>query len=185
MNEIATRGDERRLEDHLVTMDKIVTEHLKGYKSVEIAKVLGMSTATVGKYLREWRDAASNNHAIRERADVALRNADEHYNKLIRKAYEAMEDAEFNASNTQKMSAIKLIADLEKARIDSLQKAGLLENSDISKQLVETERKQQILVDILKSTVGPCSRCRPIVQERLSNMASGEVVIIRADEDAG
>ena len=180
MHEIATRADEDAIERHLVMMDKIVTEHLKGHKPVEIARTLGLSNGTVGKYLREWREAASNNQAIRDRASVALRQADEHYDKLIAKAYEAMEVAEENDSNTQKMNAIKLIADLEKARIDSLQKAGLLEDSDVTKQLIETERKQQILVDILKSTVGPCNHCRPKVQEKLAQMTN-EVVVIKAD----
>lgn len=177
-NEIATKSDVAAIEKHLVKMDAVVTEYLKGMKPVDIAAKVGMSTSTVNGLLKEWRASAANNADIRERADVALRDADEHYSKLISKAYETMENAELNDSNTQKISAIKLIADLEKARIDSLHRAGLLEDNEISRQLIETERKQQILIDVLRSTVGPCNRCRPIVQEKLEE-ATKDIVIIK------
>lgn len=180
MNEIATRSDEQAIERHLVKMDGIVTEYLKGYKPVDIAKRLDISTATVNKFLKEWRSLASNNDEIRDRATVALRNADEHYNKLINKAYETMEDAEFNANNSQKMNSIKLVADLERQRLDALHRAGLLEDNDLTRQLMETERKQQVLMDILKGTVGQCDHCRPIVQEKLAQITN-EVVVIPAN----
>jgi len=39
--------------------------------------------------------------------------------------------------------------DLEKTRIDMLQKAGLLENKELAEEMLEIERKQDILVGIL------------------------------------
>jgi hypothetical protein len=177
MNEVATRSDEQAMERHLIEMDQVVTESLKGFKPAEIASVVGMSVGKVNRLLKEWRGLAQNNSEIRDRATMALRNADEHYDKLIKKAYEALEAAEFGDSNTQKMNAIKLIADLEKARLDSLHRAGLLEDNDITRQLIETERKQEVLMGILKNTVGPCDHCRPIVQEKLAQITNDVVVI--------
>jgi cytidine deaminase len=177
---IATRSDVAAVDKRLTEMDRVVTESLKGLKPSEIAAVVGMSTQKVNTLLKDWRGLAQNNDEIRNRATVALRNADEHYDKLIKKAYEALENSEFNDSNPQKMAAIKLIADLEKARLDSLHRAGLLEDNDITKNLMETERKQEVLMNILKQTVGPCDRCRTIVQEKLSQITK-DIVIISAN----
>jgi predicted transcriptional regulator len=180
MTKLATKGEVSRLDTHLITMDNIVTEYLKGSKPQDIAKTLGMSYGTVSMYLKEWRQAAANNDDIKERAHEALVNADEHFTRLISNAYSAMEDAVTNGSNPQRMQAIRLIADLEKSRLDSLHRAGLLEDSELSRQIVETERKQEVLMDILKNTIGECDHCRPIVQEKLAAVAK-EVVIVHSD----
>jgi predicted transcriptional regulator len=180
MNEVVRTED--AIDKHLTTMNQIVGEHLKGKKTQEIAKTLGMSSATVGKFLKEWRGLAANNEAMRARAVGALTTADEHYSRLIAKTYEIMEDAEQADSLSQRLAAVKMLVDIEKTRIDLLQRAGALEDADMSKQIVETERKQAILMEILKETVGPCHRCRPIVQAKLAE-ATKEVVVIKADED--
>jgi cytidine deaminase len=180
MNDIVLQ-DGDAIDKHLIKMDKVVTEYLKGNSPNEIAQATGISPRQVGLLLKEWRGLAANNEAMKSRALLALKGADVHYDKLIKKAYEVMEDAEVAQSLSQRISSIKLIADMEARRIDLLQKAGALEDTDISKQIAETERKQAILMDVLKNTVGPCKRCRPIVQERLAEVTRN-VVVIKADE---
>jgi uncharacterized protein with PIN domain len=51
-----------------------------------------------------------------------------------------------------------------------LQKAGLIENNEIADQIVETERKQEILVGILKEVIADCAHCRKEVSKRLSEV---------------
>lgn len=180
MTEIATKS-EAAIEKHLIEMNDVVTEYLKGNtRPVTIAKKLGMSTQKASSLLKEWRGLAQNNQALKDRAALVVRGADEHYSQLIASAYESLAIAEESDSNNQRMAAIKLIMDIEKTRFTMLQQAGALEDSDLSRQLIETERKQEILTKILKETVGPCKRCRPIVQEKLAAMTN-EVVVIRAD----
>ena len=168
------------IDKHLERMDAVVAEHLKGSSPREIAKTLGLTTGQVGSTLREWRQLVSNNEAMKERAAVAVRGADEHYAKLIKEAYETLEIAKETDSNNQRMNAIKLIVDIEKTRFDMLQKAGALEDNDLARQMLETERKQEIVVGILKEVVGPCKRCRPLVQNKLAEMTN-EVVVIKAE----
>lgn len=181
MTEIIARDNNYAIENHLLKLDDVVTEYLKGSTPQQIAATTHMAVATVNNYLREWRGMAANSDIIRGRATIALNNADRHYDKLIKKAYGVLEDAEQANSLSQRGATIKLIADMEAKRIDLLQKAGLLENSDMAAKVMETERKQAIVVDILKNTVGGCNRCRPIVQQKLSEM-SNDVVVIKADE---
>ena len=79
---------------------------------------------------------ASDNAIIRARAKEALAGADTHYNKLITKAYEVIDDATTTANLGAKTSAIKLVLDIESKRIDMLQKAGLLENKELAEEML-------------------------------------------------
>jgi hypothetical protein len=178
--DIATRREES-IDEHFERMDLIVTEYLKGRSVREIAKTVDMASTTVNSYLKEWRGLASNNELMKERATLALRNVDTHYDKLINTAYGILADAELANSLTQRLAVVKAIADMEKVRIDLLQKAGVLEDNQMANQIMETERKQAILVEILKDTVGPCPRCRGIVQEKLSKITN-DIVILKADD---
>jgi hypothetical protein len=118
---------------------------------------------------------------MKRRATEAVRNVDSHYDKLIKEAYRLMEDAESAGSLPQRAVALKMVVDIEKTRIDLLQKAGVLEDSDVSKHVIEMERKQEVLTNILKEVVGPCPRCRPKVQQALAQITN-EVVVMNADE---
>ena len=178
MTEIQTT--EQALDKHLIKMDRVVSLYLSGYQSREIAKKLDVSTQQVNAFLKEWRGLAQNNEAIKSRAVVALRNADKHYDQLVRRAHDALDDAEDDGRVGPRLAAIKTIADLEKVRIELMQKAGALEDMDLSNQIMETERKQQILMDILRTTVGSCDKCRPVVQQKLAEVTN-EVVVIPAD----
>lgn len=176
MTELVSKTAEA-IDNHLIKLDLVVTEYLKGSTQSQIVKSTGLSSATVGSMLREWRDMASNSDLIKSRATMALNNADKHYDKLIKKAYGVLDDAEQANSLSQRAGTIKLIADMEARRIDLLQKAGALENTDMANKIMETERKQAIVMDILKNTVGSCDHCRPIVQEKLSQITNDIVVI--------
>jgi hypothetical protein len=178
--DIATQKEEL-VDKHFERMDLVVTEYLKGSTVQEISKTVGLSSHLVHSILKEWRGLASNNELMKERATLALRNVDTHYDKLIHIAYGILADAELSNSISQRLSAVKAIADMEKVRIDLLQKAGVLEDNQMANKIMETERKQAILIEILKETVGPCPRCRGMVQEKLSQITN-EIVILRADD---
>jgi hypothetical protein len=89
---------------------------------------------------------------------------------IINRAWETVEQADANDQLNIKAQTLKLIADVEGKRIDMLQKAGLLENSEIGDQLLETERKQEILVNILKSVTANCDHCKFEVARQLSEV---------------
>jgi hypothetical protein len=172
---------QKKLDAHLLRMDDVLTEYFKGKTPQEIAKTTELSVVTVNNILKEWRGLAQNNEAMKRRATEAVRNVDSHYNKLIKEAYRLMEDAESAGSLPQRAVALKMVVDIEKTRIDLLQKAGVLEDSDMSKHVVEMERKQEILTNILKEVVGPCPRCRPKVQQALAQITN-EIVVMNVDE---
>lgn len=164
---------------HIEEINKVASEYIKGNDESSISKSLDIPRNRVVKLLNEWRSMIANNEAIRGRAREALAGADQHYNQLIKKAYEVVEDADTTANLSAKTTALKLILDIETKRIDMLQKAGLLENKELADQLIEQERKQDILLGILKDVVGNCSHCKYEVARRLAEYGGpGEAVTV-------
>ena len=171
-------SSEAALVNHLDLVNKVASEYLKGSDASEIAKILSLPRAKVTELLTDWRVMAANNQAIHARAKEALAGADQHYSSLIKKAYEVIESADQTANLTAKTTSIKLIADIESKRLEMLQKAGLLDNQELADELLETERKQEILITILKEVTSSCNSCRPKVLTKLSQVNEGGVVII-------
>jgi hypothetical protein len=168
---------EDNLIEHLDQVNKVVEEYLKGNDPTQISKELAMPRQKVVAYITEWRQMASDNAAIRARAKEALVGADTHYNKLITKAYEVIDDATTSANLSAKTSAIKLVLDIEAKRIDMLQKAGLLENKELAEEMLEIERKQEILVGILKDIASEYPQIRDEIMRRLSAVSKEREVI--------
>jgi hypothetical protein len=168
---------EDNLIEHLDKVNKVVEEYLKGSEATQISKELDIPRQKVVTYINEWKQMASDNAAIRARAKEALVGADTHYNKLINKAYEVIDDATTTANLSAKTAAIKLVLDIEARRIDMLQKAGLLENKELAEEMLEIERKQEVLVNILKDIASEHPQIRDEIMRRLSSVSKDKEVI--------
>lgn len=168
---------EDKLVEHLDQVNRVVEEYLKGNDPTQISKDLDIPRQRVVGYISEWRQMASDNAAIRARAKEALVGADTHYNKLISKAYEVIDDATTTANLSAKTSAIKLVLDIEARRIDMLQKAGLLENKELAEEMIEIERKQEVLIGILRDIAAEYPQIRDEIMKRLSAVSKEREVI--------
>jgi hypothetical protein len=168
---------EDNLIEHLDQVNKVVEEYLKGSEPTQISKQLDLPRQKVVSYINEWKVMAADNAAIRARAKEALVGADTHYSKLIQKAYEVIDDATTSANLSAKTSAIKLVLDIEARRIDMLQKAGLLENKELAEEMLEIERKQEVLVEILKDIASEYPQIRDEIMRRLSAVSKEREVI--------
>lgn len=164
---------------HLDEVNQVVEEYLKGNDPTVISKTLSLPRTRVVAHLNEWKTMASANDAIRARAKDALVGADAHYTQLIKQAYEVIDEASTTANLTAKTAAIKLVMDIEGRRIDMLQKAGLLENKELAEEMVEIEKRQDILVGILRDVASEHPQVRDLIMQRLSAIArEGEVITI-------
>jgi len=162
---------------HLDEVNKVVAEYLKGSDPTKISKDLNMPRTRVVSHLNEWKVMVSANDAIRSRAKEALAAADTHYGKLISKAYEVIDESTMNNNLSAKTAGIKLVLDIESRRIDMLQKAGLLENKELAEEMLQIEKRQEVLIGILRDIASEYPQVRDEIMKRLSDIAKSDEVI--------
>jgi hypothetical protein len=163
--------------EHLDEINKVVEKYLQGSEPTQISKDLALPRQKVVAHINQWKLMAADNAAIRARAKEALVVADTHYNKLISKAYEVIDEATTIANLGAKTAGIKLVLDIESKRIDMLQKAGLLENKELADEMLEIERRQDILKEILKDIAAEHPEVRDKIMRRLSEVSKNQEVI--------
>lgn len=176
---------EDKLVEHLDNVNKVVEKYLAGSDPTQISKELSVPRQTVVAYINEWRQMAADNAAIRARAKEALVGADTHYSKLISKAYEVIDEATTTANLSAKTQGIKLVMDLEKTRIEMLQKAGLLENKELAEEMIAIEERQEALIQILKDIASEYPEIRDEIMRRLSKISkqSETITIVSVNND--
>jgi len=158
--------------DHFDQMNKVVEQLLMGSNPTDIARELGMKRVQVLDFIDEWKSLVRSDSGVRERAKEALAGADQHYAMIINRSWETVEQADSNQQYNIKTQALKLIADTEQKRMDMLHKAGVLEDNELANEVLEMERKQEILVKILKEVTADCDKCRVEVARRLSQVTN-------------
>jgi len=168
------------LADSFEQMNKVVSEFIKGNNVNAIAKQFDLKPIQVSNMLNTWRELMHGDNGIRERAKEALGAADQHYSMVIQEAWKTVKQADDQDALNIKSQALKLIADVESKRIDMLQKAGVIEKNEMSDQILETERKQEVLVGILRDVTSTCPNCKQEVARRLSAVTN-KVEVISVD----
>ena len=161
---------EIELADHFDRMNKVIEELLKGNNPTQIAALTGFKRAEVVEYIDEWKSVVRNDSATRDRAKEAVSGADQHYAMLIKEAWKTVEDADQSGQLGVKATSLKLIADIETKRITMLKEVGLLDNAEIAGQILETERKQDILIEILKEIAKEHPQVRKEIMKKLSRI---------------
>ena len=172
---------EIELSEHFDRMNRVVEELLKGSTPTQIATITGIQRKEVLELIDDWKNVVHNDSNIRDRAREAIYGADQHYAMLIKESWKTVEDADQAGQLGVKATALKLIADIETKRIGMLQSVGVLENNEIASQIAETERKQEILVKILKEVTSTCPKCKMDVAKRLSQI-TGVIESVPAEE---
>jgi len=162
-------------------MNKVVEELLKGGTPAAIARTLDLTRVQVDSHIQTWKELVQDNSAIKARAREALAGADEHYNMLIKEAWRTVEQADMQDALNVKAQSLKLIADIEAKRIDMLNKAGVLENNDMADQILESERKQEVLISILRDVTSSCEHCKWEVSRRLSEVTGQVEAVVISD----
>lgn len=162
---------ELELADRWERINQVVDLFLKGNTNpMQIARITGFKRTDVQDYLNEWRSVIQSDRQVQMRAREALAGADRHYSMLIEEGWDVINQSTTANDLTKKTAGIKLVADIQQKQIDMLQKAGLIENNEMAEEIIETERKQEILVKILKEVVANCDHCKKEVFSRLEEV---------------
>lgn len=164
--------------DRIEQMNTVVAQLLKGDNATAIAKNTGLKRAQVIEYIDEWKQLAQNNKTIQSRAYEALTGMDEHYSMIIRELWGVLEEADMNNDLKTKNSVLKNLADIEGKRVDLLQKAGLLDTQQMGDEVLEMEKKHEILIGILREVTSDCPHCKVEVARRLSRVTGETETIV-------
>jgi hypothetical protein len=95
----------------------------------------------------------------------------------VSRTYEVIDEASMTNNLSAKTAAIKLVMDIESKRIDMLQKAGLLENKELAEEMIQIERRQEVLMGILRDIASEYPQIRDEIMRRLSDIAKKDEVI--------
>jgi hypothetical protein len=185
--------------------NKVLELYVQKVNPTKIARDLGIKRTEVLAYIEEWKESKIAKDYLRDRTEELVGGMDDHYDTLIRKAYEIVDevDAVYDMDDdeeekhskrwgtmsraqmlSQKKGALDLIAKLEKDRIDMLSKLGLGEMDALGDELVRMEEEKQIILDILANDL--CPKCHPVVMAKIGQMLGGNqntvVVVQQPDE---
>src|ERR1044072_7087418 len=130
--------------------EKIVSLYARAVPISQIVKETGVTKKEVEFVLQEYRKYAMQDKMLREMSRETVLKTRQHYDDLIQQLYGAVEMANAAGDYKAEMSGIKAIADIEKQRVDFMQKAGMLADNELGDQLMEAERKHEIIMRVLK-----------------------------------
>lgn len=171
--------------DYYVNMNRVVEMYLKGEtNATKIAKGLSLPRKDVLDYIQAWKEIASNNERIKDRAAEALTAMDRHYDMIIKGFWEVIEDRTVDLKT--KAGALKNVADVEAKRQETLQKAGLYDDAGISEELVRMEEYTDAIQQVLFDVVKQFPQTKVFIMERFSKIGNpvtvdepvkGEVIV--------
>jgi hypothetical protein len=149
---------------------KVVSLFASTYPISEIMKQTGLKKIQVEEILRGYREYSMQDKVLREMSRETVLKTRQHYDELIQQMYQAVAVANENGDYKAEMTGLKAIADIENQRVSFMQKAGLLADNELGEQLVEAERKQQIIIDILREVSKKHPQVGMEIQTRLKEL---------------
>lgn len=164
------------------TMEKVADLFMEGMNETQIARDTGLQRKVVKELLDDYKTALSNDMEARDMARDHLVMMGKHYDRLIAKYYDLIQDIDTLSFNHQvagqKNAALKAIAELEAKRLDAFQKAGLLDSAELGDELAEMEEQREIILNILRNEL--CASCKQKVATQIARI-SGQVEVIDAE----
>lgn len=167
-------------EDSSEKREKVALLIMEGKTPRAVAQRLHMKVVEVNNYWEQFQQIARSNTS-QEMAEDFLHRTVGHYDRLIAELYSNLDNlkaANFDEKySAQINTTLKNIADFEAKRVDMLQKAGLLDGADLGDELAEREKREEMLLKILRDDL--CPECQRVVRDRitaLTNVVEGTVV---------
>jgi len=167
--------------DRYAEYQKVVDLMWENKNPTQIAKELKIPRQRVTQHLEEWRAVSANSDVLKDFLTDRLGMFSDKMVKLEQQADEIYAQAEMSAGIvdadksdrflSQMTKALALKLQIQKDAIEVLQKAGLFEAAELGDEMAETERKMEVLGQILEEVIKDCEHCRIEVQRRL--MESG------------
>lgn len=166
-------------------IEKVAELHVQGISPYTIARRLHIKVVEAKAAIEQWQTIVNNDMESRDAAKDYLNKLVAHFDKLIEKSYENLQNLErmvFDEKVSAQINAtLKNIADYESKRVDLLQKAGLLDGADLGDEIARLEDQRDMILNILRNDL--CDECqnhvkhkvREVMQAGNPNIVVGEV----------
>lgn len=149
-------------------MNTVVQRLLKGDTNpTSLARELGMPRKKVLDYMDAWKNIAQNHPDIQARARESLTAMDRHYDMIIKEMWGIVE---MEVDNKVRATVLKNIADVESKRQETLQKAGLFDDSGIADELVAMEETAENIKQLLSDVVRKYPETRLFIMEGIQRV---------------
>lgn len=168
MADVVLYDDVTPIAEPVAEMARVGELTLKGKSIREISKELELPYGTVKEYVQSWKDSLRYSEYASVKAKDAVFEADNHYALIKKEAWRVATEAKDDGDRRNELASLKLAGDIEARRVDMLRTAGLLENNELATQMLETERKQEILIGIIRNVI--CPTCKQAVAKELSKI---------------
>lgn len=153
-------------------MEDVAELHLRNLTPYQIARRLNIKVVEAKAAIKQWEEVVRNDMESRDAARDHLNAMVKRYELLMAEAQENLEnlnDMEFSVNvSAQINTTLRSIADFDAKRVDLLQKAGLLDASDLGDELAERERREELLLNVLRNDL--CEHCTVVVRDRLTDL---------------
>lgn len=163
-------------------MMEVVKLQAEGRTKTYIQQSTGASFRKQAELAQNFKIFVNSDRYIQERARESVGQIDTHYTSLLAKLYEQYDNAD-NADNFKIASDIlKKIADVEKARVEFLAKAGMMSAGGIGDDLVELEEQREKIKQVLREIAQERPDVAKLIAEKLAKL-DGTVVAERVVGD--
>lgn len=163
--------------------DKVVDLYLKGQGEAAISRSTGLARRDVKGYIASFKEDAKNNLLLQERGQQVVQEFDAQQDYIIRELVSAIGDADDNGDYKTKGVLLKTLHDVQKGRVDTMQKAGLLSDAALGDELAAMEEKHEILIGILKKVSAGCNRCKMEVARELARVTGKPEPVVVVDPE--
>lgn len=95
---------------------------------------------------------------------------DKHFGMIVSRLWETVEQADDTGDLKTKASTLKAIADIEKGKVETLQKAGLINDNEMAEEIVQTQERVEKVKELLREVAQKYPQTRSFIMERLSEI---------------
>jgi hypothetical protein len=139
-------------EAETATMQKVIELRSRGYKPHEIQSQTSVPPAQQRAIYEEFMEYASNDFQTQKRAKAIVAELDVQYNYIIRQLEQILEEIEESVEPDLKLKkeTLKELANVNKMRVDQLQKAGILNSEAIGSEIAAMQKEHDAIIGLLK-----------------------------------
>lgn len=162
-------------------MLEVIRYQGEGRSKAWIRNKTGLSGPEQTRIKEEFDRVVVQDDYMQNRARVAVAEIDQHYTTLIKRFYEAIDDAESADDYKTKATILKQVVDTEKSRTDFLHRAGLLAEQNIGDQVADAEEKIENIKQVLKEVASEYPEAAKLIAKKLADL-DGTVVAERVQQ---